>query len=137
MEKEDRNEVLKYHIYLIGLYRAGGTSLLKRYFFNKFEDKDKYDFNQEFVYKKNIELDNGKKICIFFFDLRPNSFNIYAISPLYLRKADGFMLNYDKTCRETFQHLQYYLDYIKNSYNENIGKITLDLNGCKKDIIEK
>ena len=47
------------------------------------------------------------------------------------------MLNYDKTCRETFQHLQYYLDYIKNSYNENIGKITLVLNGFKKDLIEK
>ena len=139
MENEDKNEEIEeldYQIYLVGYYMAGTTSLLQRYFYDNFEDEIE-PFQKEQFYEKNIELDNGKKISILFWDLRPNSFNIYTISNFYLKRADGFMLNYDKTRRNTFQHLQYYLENIKRYYKESIGDITLVLNGCKKDLLEK
>jgi small GTP-binding protein len=94
-----------------------------------------YDFNEDFIStigwdkrKKTIKLDNGKDIELSIWDTAGQE-RFHSIALKVIRKAQGIIVVFDITKRETFESVVNWLEIIKENFNE----VTIVLFGNKCD----
>ena len=94
-----------------------------------------YEFNEDFIStigwdkrKKTIKLENGKDIELSIWDTAGQE-RFHSIALKVIRKAQGIVVVFDLTKRETFESVANWLDVIKENFNE----VTIVLFGNKCD----
>ena len=133
MSNEDK---LKFVI--LGQAHVGNTSLLLRYFSNKFNENEKSTLNPS-CYEKT-ENYNGINFDLVFWDtLGQEKFN--SLNAIYYQNALGALIVYDLTTPETLERVKTWVNTLKEILGENINYVVvgnkIDLIGKdKKDIIE-
>ena len=117
-------------IVLYGDNKVGTTSLLRRYLYDTFTS---YFYKRKTDYQRlNLDFDNGKKLNLKFWDIY--HYRTYC-NKIFLKQANGYMLTYDKTNRDSFLNIRNHLDEIKE-YTIG-GDIPIALIGCKEDLYER
>ena len=116
-------------IILLGSSKVGKTSIMQRYFNNDFQD--------EFLSTIGIEHQSkyfkfgDEKVKIDYIDTAGQE-RYKSIASNYLKKADGVILVFDITQRETFELVNHWIKEINaNNNTNNIGIILL---GNKSDL---
>ena len=115
-----------YSIVLYGDNRVGTTSLIRRYIYGNYNPN--FYNNGVDNYYKNIILDDGKEVKIHFVDIYNYRGFYYKI---FLKKANGIMLTYDKTNRRSFENIESRINEIEKDLNPNTP---ISLIGCKEDL---
>ena len=123
------DNVLK--IVILGEGRVGKTSILSKYFKQKFNQGEKSTINPSF-YEKNVKY-QGKEIQLKFWDTAgQEQFN--AISTMYYQGAVGALLVYDVSIFETFNKVKSWVKTLQ----EAVGKdIIFVIAGNKYDLVGK
>ena len=126
-------------IITLGLSRVGKTSILNRYFQNKFDETFLTTIGIE--YSTQYFKFDDEKVRINYIDTAGQEI-FRSISSNYLKKADGVILVFDITERDSFNLINDWIeDLNKNNNINNIGKILLgnkiDLEDIRKIKIEE
>ena len=123
------DNILKFVI--LGEGRVGKTSILSKYFKNKFNQGEKSTVNPSF-YETDVNH-KGKKVHLKFWDTAgQEQFN--AISTMYYQNAVGALLVYDAAIFETFDKVKSWVMTLQ----EAVGKdITFVIAGNKVDLIDR
>ena len=94
-----------------------------------------YEFNEDFIStigwdkrKKTIKLENGKNIDLSIWDTAGQE-RFHSIALKVIRKAQGIIVVFDLTKKETFESVVNWLEIIKENFNE----VTIVLFGNKCD----
>ena len=116
---------------ILGEGRVGKTSILCKYFTNKFNEGEKQTINPSY-YEKQQNF-NGKNYKLTFWDTAgQEQFN--AINTMYYNGAKGALLVYDVTIPETFEKVKTWILTLK----EAVGKdIIFVIAGNKFDLSNK
>ena len=95
-------EPISINILALGNSTVGKTSYLIRNTKNKFEmNSATIGYN---ILKKEIKLKDGKKVIINFYDTSGQE-RYHCLAPNFIKKADGIILMYDITNRESFEKI--------------------------------
>ena len=121
-------------ILLLGDSCVGKTSLISRYANGIFKDEYIATVGLDFVSKQ--EIINDKNINVKLWDTAGQE-RYKALTPSYLRGADGVVLVFDVTNSETFDNLKFWLDSLKNNLGENNSFLPVVINGNKIDIDDR
>ena len=123
------DNVLK--LVILGEGRVGKTSILSKYFKQKFNQGEKSTINPSF-YEKNVKY-QGKEVQLKFWDTAgQEQFN--AISTMYYQGAVGALLVYDVSIFETFNKVKSWVKTLQ----EAVGKdIIFVIAGNKYDLVGK
>ena len=113
---------------------VGKTSLISRYANGIFKDEYIATVGLDFVSKQ--EIINDKNINVKLWDTAGQE-RYKALTPSYLRGADGVVLVFDVTNSETFDNLKFWLDSLKNNLGENNSFLPVVINGNKIDIDDR
>jgi len=114
----------------LGETGVGKTSIILRYTENSFLNSQIYTIGIDCKIKK-IKIDN-KVINVLIWDTAGQE-RFRNITSHYFNNADGILLVYDISNRESFEKLNYWLNEINQKIDKN--KINLILVGNKRDII--
>uniref|UniRef100_A0A5K3ET62 Ras-related protein Rab-18 n=1 Tax=Mesocestoides corti TaxID=53468 RepID=A0A5K3ET62_MESCO len=121
-------------ILFIGDSAVGKTSLMKRFANQKFDDTLSPTIGVDFMPSK-IEID-GRLFTLSFWDTAGAEANgMTALQPLFYRNAEGVLLVYDVTNRESFENIKNWDDNV-SYYTNNPGIIKM-LVGNKIDLMER
>ena len=121
-------------ILLLGDACVGKTCLISRYANGVF--KDDYISTVGFDFISKQEIINDKNINVKLWDTAGQE-RYKALTPSYLRGADGVILVFDVTNSETFDNLKFWLDSLKNNLGENNSFLPVVINGNKIDIDDR
>ena len=121
-------------ILLLGDACVGKTCLISRYANGVF--KDDYISTVGFDFISKQEIINDKNINVKLWDTAGQE-RYKALTPSYLRGADGVVLVFDVTNSETFDNLKFWLDSLKNNLGENNSFLPVVINGNKIDIDDR
>ena len=112
---------------LLGDSAVGKTSIISTFL--------NYEFNEDFIStigwdkrKKTIKLENGKNIDLSIWDTAGQE-RFHSIALKVIRKAQGIIVVFDLTKKETFESVVNWLEIIKENFNE----VTIVLFGNKCD----
>lgn len=120
-------------VVIMGDISVGKTNIIRRILSKDFE-RTETTIGVEFGYLtiNNIdENDPSKKLCIQIWDTS-GAEKYRAITSSHIRNADGALLVYDITNQNTFDHINFWYDLIKNSADNDICIFLL---GNKSDLI--
>ena len=122
----------KIQIILVGESGVGKTSLIRRYTNNIFNSNHLETIGIEF-YNKEEKIDN-KIIQIKFWDTAGQEI-FHSLTKNFYRKADGIIIVYDITNKESFERIQ---DWIKSIYDntDTYKEIQMIIVGNKIDLEE-
>ena len=122
----------KIQIILVGESGVGKTSLIRRYTNNIFNSNHLETIGIEFYNKE--EKINNKIIQIKFWDTAGQEI-FHSLTKNFYRKADGIIIVYDITNKESFERVQ---DWIKSVYDntETYKEIQMIIVGNKIDLEE-
>ena len=123
------DEKLKFMV--LGETRVGKTSLIRKYIKNQFGDNYLTTVGIDFQ-EKLIQV-NDKLILLQLWDTAGQE-RFRDIAKNYIKSADGVLLVYDITCKETFEKLDYWHKTLKEHASEHIKYIIV---GNKCDLNEK
>lgn len=107
---------------VVGDGSVGKTSVIQKYVNNLFEDTIAtvgVDFNN-----KDITLSDGTQVKIQIWDTAGQE-KFKALTTQYYRRAQGIILFYDVTNKESFSHLQNWLESISNNTKVKIPVILI------------
>ena len=110
---------------------VGKSCILLQFTENKFRNQHELTIGVEFG-SKTIEL-NGKLVKIQIWDTAGQE-AFQAITRTYYKAAQGVLLVYDITRKDTFNHLKKWLNEIRTNSSKSI---TIILIGNKKDMEDK
>ena len=130
----DDENVLK--LVILGEGRVGKTSILLKYFKNKFNNDETSTINPAF-YEKKVNL-NGKSAQLKFWDTAgQEQFN--AISTLYYQNAVGALIVYDVSIFETFEKVKQWVKTLQEAVGKDIIFVIAGnkVDKLKKEEIEK
>ena len=116
-------------IVTLGESGVGKTNLISRYVFDKFNDNTMSTVGVDFSLK-TLNL-SGKNIKIQIWDTAGQE-KLRALASAYYKNANGAILVYDITKKETFRKLIYWIKELKNNAPENAKVILL---GNKSDLV--
>ena len=110
-------------IIILGSWKVGKTSILNRYFDNTFQEDMMSTIGID--HRTRFFKFGGDKIRIDYIDTAGQE--IYkSIAASYLKKADGVILTFDISMRESFDLIKSWIEEIETNINvNNIGKILL------------
>ena len=129
MEDSKYDVIIK--IVIIGESAVGKTNLLTRYTVNSFDKSAKATIGMDFT-SKEVYI-SGYTAKAQFWDTAGQE-KYKAIAKSYYKLADGVLLVYDVTRRETFEKLKNWLNDIKNNSDKEIKIILI---GNKNDLVNK
>ncbi len=120
MMVEEINQV--YNILLLSCTPAGKTCILNRFVENRYEGNflATTGINRE---KKIIKLDNGKKVTLQIWDtscVDSTTERFRSIYQMYFKLADGIILIYDITDRNSFEKLDFRFNGVIYCYSKYI-----------------
>jgi len=122
----------KLKILIIGDSTVGKTSILTRFCKNEFSWNYLATIGIDF-FSKDIELPNPyKKIRVKIWDTAGQE-RFKSLSKSFFRNADGIIIVYDVSQKESFENLQYWIDSIYT----NLGKNNLNNNNINYEIEDK
>ncbi len=125
-ENEDLDLMMK--IVTIGESGVGKTNIVSRYVSDEYSENTfatvGIDFNS-----KTIEVD-GSKVCLQIWDTAGQE-RMRAIASAYYRNANGALLIYDISSKDSFDKIAFWLKEIRENGNENLKVILL---GNKSDL---
>ena len=107
---------------LIGNTTVGKTSILTRYFDNKFKDDNKSTLGIEF--KTTIINKNGNNFKLQIWDTTGQE-RFKSITQNYFRDADGLLFIFDVTNKESFDSLSEWIEISNNSNSKKYKKILI------------
>ena len=132
MSKNKKEKLPEYKIITLGDSTVGKSSLILKFIDNTFS----YDYlaTMGIDYKhKIIELKNGKQVNLRIFDTAGQE-RFKSISLNFIKNANGILLLYDITKKQTFNSINKWIQSIKEDANE---KVSIVLVGNKCDLEEK
>ena len=118
-------------IIILGSSQVGKTSIFNRYFNKIFEENTLSSIGVDFLTK--FFKFGEEKIQVNFIDTAGQE-RFKSISHNYLKGADGALLVFDITQKDSFDLIQSWIDTINENNYENIGKIIF---GNKSDLSEE
>ena len=121
----------KLKLVILGEGRVGKTSLLLRYFKNKFNEKEKSTINPSFYEK--TENYNGKTYELKFWDTAGQE-KYNALNAIYFQNAIGALLVYDVNIPETFEKVKDWANTLKEIVGKNVIFVIV---GNKLDLLDK
>jgi small GTP-binding protein len=128
MPEQEYDKLLK--IVIIGSSGTGKTALLSRYVDNEFSSNHIATIGVDFKIKT---VDNkGKKIKLQLWDTAGQE-RFRSISQAYYRGAHYCIITFDLTSKESFQSLDYWIDEISKSKQQNKKYIIV---GTKYDLLD-
>ena len=119
-------------ILLLGDSCVGKTCLIARYANGVFRDDYIATVGVDFVSKP--EIINDKNINVKLWDTAGQE-RFKALTPSYLRGAEGIVLVYDVTNSESFESLKFWIDSLKSNLGEN--SLPIVINGNKIDLDDR
>ena len=129
----EQDKISEMTCFLIGDSSVGKTSMLKRY-----KKLDISDFHVATIgiekYEKQIKIKGSKNEIKFEIIDSSGQERYKAIVNNYYRITDGIILMYDVTNRESFEHLEFWIEDIKEKSKPNIP---IYLIGNKTDLDER
>ena len=129
MNKINTTPEFQIKLLTLGETGVGKTSIILRYTDNSFLNSQLYTIGIDCKIKK-IKIDN-KYINVLIWDTAGQE-RFRNIKSHYYNNADGILLVYDISNRESFENLNYWLNEINQKADKN--KINLILVGNKSDI---
>ena len=111
---------------------VGKTTIINRYIKGKFAKTDQRTINTT-AFKKIINL-NGNILTLNIWDTAGEE-KYHALAPIFYAKADGCIIVYDCTKKETLERAEVWFKELNEETKESIPKITLV--GNKIDLPEK
>ena len=121
----------KLKLVILGEGRVGKTSLLLRYFKNKFNENEKSTINPSFYEK--TEIYNGKTYELKFWDTAGQE-KYNALNAIYFQNAIGALLVYDVNIPETFEKVKDWANTLKEIVGKNVIFVIV---GNKLDLLDK
>ena len=121
----------KLKLVILGEGRVGKTSLLLRYFKNKFNENEKSTINPSFYEK--TENYNGKTYELKFWDTAGQE-KYNALNAIYFQNAIGALLVYDVNIPETFEKVKDWANTLKEIVGKNVIFVIV---GNKLDLLDK
>ena len=121
----------KIRIITLGETSVGKTSIIKRYIDNIYEDYKTGTIGIEY-FTKDLKLENEEYHIIFCDTAGQEKFN--AISSNFIKNAEGILLMYDITNKNSFNKISSWMSNIKENQSENVPIILI---GNKCDLEEK
>ena len=109
--------VYKLKVILIGDVAVGKTNIMSRFIYNKYSKNYKCSLSVEFK-AKTMSIDNDSVVELKLWDTCGGE-RFRAITKQYYRDANGVLLIYDVTKRETFNDLPKWLKDVQNAVDEN------------------
>eukprot|EP00330_Aristerostoma_sp_ATCC50986_P011583 CAMPEP_0114586246 /NCGR_PEP_ID=MMETSP0125-20121206/9521_1 /TAXON_ID=485358 ORGANISM="Aristerostoma sp., Strain ATCC 50986" /NCGR_SAMPLE_ID=MMETSP0125 /ASSEMBLY_ACC=CAM_ASM_000245 /LENGTH=127 /DNA_ID=CAMNT_0001781595 /DNA_START=47 /DNA_END=430 /DNA_ORIENTATION=+ len=117
-----------FKVVMLGEGRVGKTSLTLKYCVNKFDENQESTINASYLDKEVKFGDQSKKLAIW--DTAGQE-KFAAMAPIYYRDAEGAVLVYDITYRESFDKVQKWMAELKNHADEDID-IVIAGNKCDR-----
>mmetsp|Transcript_910 Transcript_910/g.1453 ORF Transcript_910/g.1453 Transcript_910/m.1453 type:complete len:209 (-) Transcript_910:532-1158(-) len=123
-----------FKILLVGDEAVGKSSILLRFTDNTFNETQASTIGVDF--KVKMLEQSGQRIKVTIWDTAGQE-RFRTLTSSYYRGAQGIVLTYDVTRRETFEHMNQWLEEVKQ-YTPGAGKdVILVLVGNKVDLDEK
>ena len=119
-------------ILLLGDTCVGKTCLISRYANGVFKEEYISTIGVDYVSKQ--EIINDQNINVKLWDTAGQE-RFKALTPSYLRGAEGIVLVYDVTNAETFESLKFWIDSLKSSLGEDSLPTIID--GNKVDLDDR
>jgi len=120
-----------FKLVLIGDASVGKTSLLLRFADDSFEDNYISTVGVDFRFR-TVTVDN-QLVKLQIWDTAGQE-RFRTITSAYYRGANGVILVYDITSRESFEHVQDWLDEVHKAAGINVTKVVV---GNKADLVEQ
>ena len=121
-----------YKIQVLGDWSVGKSCFIMKYTNNTFSDTHLTTIGIEFKYK-DVKLDNGKIVKIQIWDTAGQE-RYRSITKNCIKRANGIILIYDITNKETFEGIT---NWVKQIKEEVSSKVCVALVGNKIDLSEK
>eukprot|EP01113_Clastostelium_recurvatum_P005303 TRINITY_DN12369_c0_g1_i3.p1 TRINITY_DN12369_c0_g1~~TRINITY_DN12369_c0_g1_i3.p1 ORF type:complete len:213 (+),score=31.49 TRINITY_DN12369_c0_g1_i3:82-720(+) len=118
----------QFKIVLLGEGCVGKTSLCLRYVQDKFNDKHLTTIQASFLTKR-LTVD-GRRVGLAIWDTAGQE-RFHALGPIYYRDANGALLVYDITDRDSFQKVQSWVKELRKMLGDNV---VLAIAGNKADL---
>jgi len=122
----------EFKIILLGSISVGKTSILSRYTANEFREDYKCTIKSDFKVKA-INVNNNTQAKLTIWDTCGDE-KFRAITRQYYKEAQGILLVYDITNKESFDNIDKWIEDIKNSAPANC---VIFLVGNKSDLADK
>ena len=132
--KELMKKIFEAHIITLGDSKVGKSSLIIRYMENTFVETYISTLGID-SRQKNIKLSNGEEIRVKITDSAGEE-RFRALSANYIKKANGILLVYDITNKDSFENINIWAQEIKDK-SESIDERPIVLIGNKLDLEEE
>ena len=123
----DKKEYI-YKILLLGDSQVGKSCILTRYIDNSFKENHLSTFGLDYK-MKDVQLDDGKNVKVQIWDTAGQD-RFRSVTRNYFKGANGIILIYDITFKETFENVRNWIKQIKEEVSE---KVCIILVGNKID----
>ena len=130
-QNHSKNKLLDIKIITLGDSRVGKTSLIVKYIDNRFTGTFVTTMGFD-IKNKQITLKDGTEAKMMLFDTAGQE-RFRSLAENYIKKANGVLLVYDISERESFQNIENWVDSIR----ENSDELPTILIGNKSDLIEE
>ena len=141
MTTKTENELITYKLILLGDSQVGKTAFFKKLSGGKFVNTvSTVGVDRKTLYLDNLEVKINNKLEKRSFDITlydtAGQERFRSITKSYINKTDGILLMYDITNRESFDHIESWLDSIIDTLSDwKIGKYLIALFGNKLDLV--
>jgi small GTP-binding protein len=130
MDKKEQELDLMIKIVTIGESGVGKTNLISRYVRNEFSENTTSTVGIDFTSK--VLAINGSNVNLQIWDTAGQE-RMRAIASAYYREANGVLLVYDITDKETFSRIPFWLKEIRDNSNDRVKIIIV---GNKADLLD-
>lgn len=131
---DDSNYNFIFKIILIGDSNTGKTSLINRFIYNSFDPNYMCTIGVDFMMKK-VELDNSTIVKLQLWDTAGME-KYRQITANYFRGAQGAIVVFDLTNKESFNMIQKWIDFFYQTANTQFHR-TIIVVGNKSDLTEE
>ena len=125
----DQEILLK--VVVVGDSGVGKSNLLSRYVHNYFNEDITSTLGVDLLSKRM--LINDKSVTVQFWDTAGQE-RMRALANAYYRNANGIIVVFDITSKETFMNLNYWIREVRNNTEEQVKIVII---GNKTDLIDK